>query len=122
MNQIVFKGVKYEKYLAFRPCPVIPDTSLAVMNSSRSSNATALRRLMTEYKQLTAGGAPDGMFTAGPVSESDFFTWEALIQGPEGTPFEGGVFVAKLTFVGSLYIANSSMMLMEFDATLTHTT
>lgn len=23
----------------------------------------------------------------GPISESDFFTWEALIQGPKDTPF-----------------------------------
>lgn len=37
--------------------------------------------------------------TAGPISESDFFTWEALIMGPKDTPFEGGVFAAKLTFV-----------------------
>ncbi|KAH7871223.1 ubiquitin-conjugating enzyme [Lentinula edodes] len=68
------------------------------MNSRGTSNATALRRLMTEYKQLTSGGSPDGMFTAGPISESDFFTWEALICGPKDTPFEGGVFSAKLTF------------------------
>lgn len=26
------------------------------------------------------------------------FHWEALIQGPEGTPFEGGVFAAELKF------------------------
>ncbi|KAJ3773130.1 ubiquitin-conjugating enzyme/RWD-like protein [Lentinula raphanica] len=57
------------------------------MSSRGASNATALRRLMTEYKQLTSGGSPDGMFTAGPVSESDFFTWEALICGPKDTPF-----------------------------------
>jgi len=99
-------------------------------------------------------GAPDGMFTAGegskfpwtilrhrmyvhdlpfdsrshlgPIFESDFFNWEALICGPKDTPFvrvlflfflhsfvfveitnlsttplsqEGGVFSAKLTFV-----------------------
>lgn len=98
--------------------------------AGRSANsATALRRLMTEYKQLTAGGmssnhtqttislltlltgSPDGMFTAGmlpnmshlrhtkpylaigPISESDFFTWEALISGPKDTPF-----VCQLTF------------------------
>jgi len=35
---------------------------------------------------------------AGPVSEDDLFVWEALIQGPEGTPFEGGVFPAELRF------------------------
>ena len=38
----------------------------------------------------------------GPISESDFFTWEALIMGPKDTPFEGGVFPAKLTFVRGL--------------------
>jgi len=62
----------------------------------------AQKRLMTEYKQLVSGGAPDGMFTAGPVSEDDYFTWEALIEGPKDTPFEGGVFLAKLTFVSFL--------------------
>lgn len=35
---------------------------------SRNTNATALRRLMTEYKQLTANGSPDDMFTAGQSS------------------------------------------------------
>ena len=38
----------------------------------------------------------------GPISESDFFTWEALIVGPKDTPFEGGVFAATLTFVRPL--------------------
>jgi ubiquitin-conjugating enzyme E2 G2 len=27
------------------------------------------------------------MFVAGPVSEDDFFQWEALVVGPEGTPY-----------------------------------
>lgn len=36
--------------------------------------------------------------TTGPVSEDNFFTWEALIKGPDDTPFEGGVFTAILTF------------------------
>ena len=68
----------------------------SIVNMSR---AAALKRLMTEYKQLVSNGSPDGMFTAGPISEDDFFTWEALIEGPKDTPFEGGVFLAKLTFV-----------------------
>lgn len=40
------------------------------MNARGSTSATALRRLMTEYKQLTAGGSPDGMFTAGACALS----------------------------------------------------
>ncbi|KAJ3065396.1 Ubiquitin-conjugating enzyme E2 G2 [Podochytrium sp. JEL0797] len=60
------------------------------------SRSAALKRLMTEYKELTVN-APDGI-TAGPVSEDNFFTWEALICGPEGTVYENGIFTAILTF------------------------
>lgn len=35
---------------------------------------------------------------AGPLSEDNFFEWEALISGPEDTPYEGGVFPARLSF------------------------
>ena len=57
---------------------------------------SALRRLMAEYKQLTLN-PPEGII-AGPIDEENFFEWEALITGPEGTCFEGGVFTARLTF------------------------
>ncbi|KAJ6619056.1 ubiquitin-conjugating enzyme [Mycena sp. CBHHK59/15] len=87
------------------------------MNSRSANSATALRRLMTEYRQLTSGGSPDGMFTAGPISESDFFAWEALICGPKDTPFEGGVFAAKLTFPTDYPL---SPFKMKFDPPLFH--
>ncbi|KAK9701258.1 ubiquitin conjugating enzyme Ubc7/UbcP3 [Basidiobolus ranarum] len=58
--------------------------------------ATAVKRLMTEYRELTVN-APEGI-TAGPISEDNFFEWEALIAGPEETPYEGGIFSAILTF------------------------
>lgn len=47
---------------------------------------------------------------AGPLQEDNFFEWEAMIlwvhsllilkrfRGPEDTPFENGVFTAKMTF------------------------
>ncbi|KAI9010140.1 ubiquitin-conjugating enzyme E2 G2 [Hyaloraphidium curvatum] len=57
---------------------------------------TALRRLMTEYRELTVN-PPEGI-TAGPMSEDNYFEWEALISGPEGTPYEGGIFEATLHF------------------------
>lgn len=58
--------------------------------------STASKRLFKEYKGLSSD-PPEGI-TAGPVTEDDMFLWEALIQGPEGTPFEGGVFPAELKF------------------------
>lgn len=61
-----------------------------------SHTSVASKRLFQEYKALLTA-PPDGI-TAGPVNEEDLFVWEALIQGPEGTPFEGGIFPAELKF------------------------
>jgi ubiquitin-conjugating enzyme E2 G2 len=58
--------------------------------------SSAAKRLFKEYRALS-NDPPEGI-TAGPVSEDDMFIWEALIQGPEDTPFEGGVFPAELRF------------------------
>lgn len=78
---------------------------------------TAERCLCCQFRQLSnLGSNPDDMFIAGqldvaadvyqtlmvliagPISEDDFFEWEALIKGPEETPYEGGIFRAKLSF------------------------
>jgi len=67
----------------------------------------ASKRLLQEYKNLT-NDPPDGI-TAGPVSEDDLFLWEALIQGPEGTPFEGGIFLAELKFPKDYPLAPPTM-------------
>lgn len=60
------------------------------------SSPLSTRRLFHEY-QLLCKHSPDGI-TAGPISEDDIFTWEALIPGPADTPYEGGVFVAEMKF------------------------
>jgi ubiquitin-conjugating enzyme E2 G2 len=60
------------------------------------TTTVASKRLFQEYKHLTQD-PPDGI-TAGPIEEDDLFTWEALIQGPEDTPYEGGIFPAELKF------------------------
>ena len=61
-----------------------------------SQKRMAARRLLKEYKQLVED-APEGI-QAGPVDEGDLLRWEALIDGPEGSPYEGGVFRAILEF------------------------
>ncbi|KAL7749315.1 ubiquitin conjugating enzyme Ubc7/UbcP3 [Sorochytrium milnesiophthora] len=50
----------------------------------RSGSPTAIKRLMNEHKA--------------PVSDSNYFEWEAIIAGPQDTPYEFGVFTAVLTF------------------------
>lgn len=71
------------------------------------AQSTAQRRLLQEYRALT-NNPPDGI-TAGPVSEDDILHWECLIQGPEGTPFEGGVFPAELKFPKDYPLAPPTM-------------
>jgi ubiquitin-conjugating enzyme E2 G2 len=85
-------------------------------NSSVSFHAgAAFKRLMQEYKQLTEN-PPEGII-AGPMNEDDFFTWEALIIGPSGTDYEGGLFRALLTFPGD-YPLNPPKM--KFTTPLWH--
>lgn len=71
------------------------------------AQSTAHRRLLQEYRALT-NNPPEGI-TAGPVSEDDLLHWEAWIQGPEGTPFEGGIFPAELRFPKDYPLAPPTM-------------
>lgn len=78
------------------PTPVIKTTT----NCHHSNDLMKLEFVMEidifSFSELTLN-PPEGI-VAGPISEDNFFEWEALIQGPEGTCFEGGVFPARLIF------------------------
>lgn len=59
-------------------------------------------RLMKEYRDLTSDPL-QGTITAGPVDEDNMLEWEALIQGPEGTPY-----VSTLTLATMLHMRGMS--------------
>lgn len=56
----------------------------------------ALRRLQREYEEILRD--PPSNCTAGPVNTDDLFRWEAMIFGPEDSPFHGGVFSLSINF------------------------
>ena len=54
----------------------------------------ANKRIQKEYEDLTTN-APEGVVV---TSENIFDTWDILLSGPSGTPYEGGSFTVKLKF------------------------
>ncbi|KAI3388965.1 hypothetical protein SNEBB_002876 [Seison nebaliae] len=60
------------------------------------TRAVAVRRLMTEYRQLKEN-PPDGIY-AGPMTEDNYFEWQAMITGPLETCFEDGIFDTRISF------------------------
>ncbi|CAK8987816.1 unnamed protein product [Durusdinium trenchii] len=59
------------------------------------SAQSAERRLLRDFKKMTAD-APKGV-SAAPVGD-DLFQWSAIVLGPEGTAWEGGVWKLNMSF------------------------
>eukprot|EP01120_Amphizonella_sp_Union-15-10_P002793 TRINITY_DN13081_c0_g1_i2.p1 TRINITY_DN13081_c0_g1~~TRINITY_DN13081_c0_g1_i2.p1 ORF type:complete len:175 (+),score=49.03 TRINITY_DN13081_c0_g1_i2:55-525(+) len=59
------------------------------------SLSDAKKRLLSDFKHLQED--PPGGITGAP-NEDDIYSWQAVICGPEDTPWEGGTFPLKLQF------------------------
>lgn len=59
-------------------------------------SSPASRRLLKDLQKIQK--EEDGGINATPEQEDNLFLWEAIIEGPEGTPWEGGLFELKLEF------------------------
>jgi ubiquitin-conjugating enzyme E2 G2 len=79
------------------------------------SQRMALRRLASEYANLTA--RPIDGVVARPVSPDDLFRWTFAIAGPAGTPYEHGVFTGRLDIPPDYPLSPPKM---TFDPPLTH--
>lgn len=64
--------------------------------SQTSQNKTAIKRLKKELDEIRKNPPVEVMI--GPSDDSNMFEWEGLLNGPDGTPFQGGIFKFRVTF------------------------
>ena len=57
-----------------------------------------IRRIKKEIDELKK--TPPDNCSAGPINDSDLFQWHATILGPEGSPYQGGIFNLKISLPG----------------------
>lgn len=56
----------------------------------------AKNRILNELKEMKKD--PPSNCNAGPISDSDIFTWEGTIIGPSDSPYAGGLFKLQIIF------------------------
>ena len=56
----------------------------------------AKKRLLKDLHQIRSLKFQDGV-TATPLNENNLFEWQAIITGPDQSPYENGIYELKLT-------------------------
>jgi ubiquitin-protein ligase len=56
----------------------------------------SLKRIKKELDEISA--MPISGCSAGPKNNTDLHVWEAIVIGPEGTPYHGGIFKLDIVF------------------------
>ncbi|KNC53582.1 ubiquitin carrier protein [Thecamonas trahens ATCC 50062] len=62
-----------------------------------AASSKAVRRIMKELERVGKAGEELANTEAGPVSDTDMFTWKAVLRNV-GEPYAGGEFELQITF------------------------
>ena len=62
-----------------------------MLDSTTNDQNSVKKRLLKDLKQIQSLKLSDGV-TAAPINEANLFEWQAMITGPDQTPYEGGLY------------------------------
>jgi ubiquitin-protein ligase len=67
-----------------------------MLDATTNDCNSAKKRLLKDLSQIQSLTLADGV-TAAPLNETNLFEWQAMITGPDQTPYEGGLYELILT-------------------------
>jgi ubiquitin-conjugating enzyme E2 J2 len=82
---------------------------MAVPESAKGCSTVARRRLLVEEKAMKA--SPPDFITAAPDPQN-ILEWYYCLQGPPGTPYEGGLYMGKVVFPGNYPFAPPAILMI----------
>ena len=53
-----------------------------------------MKRIMKEKRDMERNS--NDTYSASPVHEKDLYNWQAMVSGPEGSPYEGGLYMLDI--------------------------
>jgi ubiquitin-protein ligase len=62
-----------------------------MLDSTTNEYNSVKKRLLKDLKQIQSLTLADGV-TAAPINGTNLFEWQAMITGPDQTPYEGGLY------------------------------
>lgn len=77
--------------------------TLIAFLSFSAGNPRSMSRIAKEWSQMQKNPPPG--IQVSPVSENNLMEWTAIVDGPEGSPYEGGKFHLHLTLTAQYPMA-----------------
>ena len=93
-DETLDKEIEIMEYIIEHIDTMKPIPLSAMKFKARKSGGASMKRIQKEWKDIQKN--PSEHFTANPVG--DLSTWEATINGPKNSPYEGGVFKMDVVF------------------------
>ena len=86
---------RYEKLSKSDDIKLPESSENSLFSNNRLHNSTSARRLRKELQKFTTNPTPG--ITA-HLKEENLYEWEATIEGPDDSPYEGGTFLLNMIF------------------------